>query len=114
MGKLLNEMDQSVQQALIVQSLEEQAVFRRKTRNTSFQFLRRISQRLSFFGNRQHAGRNLLGETVTDSNQHLANETIIEESVPSEIEIEVPQLQYILTFIKDCGGFTSNLRLLVR
>ena len=98
MGKLINDMDQSVQEALILQAQEEQAVFRRKTRTTSFQFLRRISQRLSFFGGRQPSGRNLLGEPIDDDRPHLANETIIEESLPSEVELKVHIKQHFLYY----------------
>ena len=83
LGRLLNDMDQSVQAILMERAVQEQALFRRKSRSVSF--IRRLSQRMSIFG-RPKSGRNLLGDPIT-SYPNLPLETI--EIVHSEPTFKV-------------------------
>ena len=83
LGRLLNDMDQSVQAMLMERAAQEQALFRRNSNKGSF--LRRLSQRMSIFG-RPKSGRNLLGDPIT-SYPNLPLETI--EIVESERTFKV-------------------------
>lgn len=64
LGKLLSDMDQSVQVMITEKQAAEQAVFRHNFRSASFLGgLRRLSQRMSIFSTNK-GGKNLLGETI--------------------------------------------------